>query len=116
MGKIYIRDLALRCIIGVYPEERDEKQDVLINVVLECDHSAAVQSDQIGDTVDYKGIKQRIIQLVETSNFHLIETMADRIAETCLFDQKVQSATVTVDKPTALRFARSVAVEIQRSR
>ncbi len=49
--KIYIRDLALRCIIGVYPEERREKQDVIINIVLECDHSAAAKSDQLADAV-----------------------------------------------------------------
>jgi D-erythro-7,8-dihydroneopterin triphosphate epimerase len=116
MDKIYIRDLALRCLIGVYPEERREKQDVLINIVLECDLSAAAKSDRIGDAVDYKGIKKEIIQLVEASDFHLIETLADRIAQACLHNQRVQRATVTVDKPAALRFARSVAVEISRER
>lgn len=53
--KIYIRDLALRCIIGVYPEEKREKQDVVINIVLECDHSAAAKSDNLDDAIDYKG-------------------------------------------------------------
>ena len=116
MDKIYIRDLALRCIIGVYPEERREKQDVIINIVLECDHSAAAKSDQIGDAVDYKSIKQEVIELVEASEFNLIETLADRIAQICLHNKKVRRATVTVDKPAALRFARSVAVEISRER
>ena len=116
MDKIYIRDLALRCIIGVYPEERREKQDVIVNIVLESDHSAAAKSDQIVDTVDYKEIKKEIIQLVEASDFNLIETLADRIAQACLRNKKVQRATVTVDKPAALRFARSVAVEISRER
>ena len=114
MDKIFIRDLALRCIIGVYPEERREKQDVIINIVLECDHSAAAQSDQITDAVDYKGIKKDVVQLVEASEFNLIETLSDRIARICLRNKKIQRATVTVDKPAALRFARSVAVEISR--
>lgn len=114
--KIYIRDLALRCIIGVYPEERREKQDVVINIVLECDHSAAAKSDDLADAVDYKGIKKDVIQLVEASRFNLIEKLADRIADTCLQNPRVQRATVTVDKPAALRFARSVAVEVTRGR
>ena len=112
--KIYIRDLALRCIIGVYPEEKREKQDVIINIVLECDHSAAAKSDNLDDAIDYKGLKKAVIKLVEASHFNLIETLADRIAQLCLQHPKVQRATVTVDKPAALRFARSVAVEISR--
>ena len=116
MDRIYIRDLALRCVIGVYPEERREKQDVIVNIVLECDHSAAAKSDDLNDAVDYKGIKKNVIQLVEASAFNLIETLADRIVQLCLSNPKVQRATVTVDKPAALRFARSVAVEISRGR
>lgn len=116
MDRIYIRDLALRCIIGVYPEERREKQDVIINIVLECDHSAAAKSDDLADAVDYKGLKKEVIQLVEDSSFHLIESLADRIAQLCLHNPKVEKAIVTVDKPAALRFARSVAVEIARGR
>ena len=114
--KIYIRDLALRCIIGVYPEERREKQDVILNIVLECDHARAAQSDDLRDAVDYKAIKQRIIRLVEASQFKLIEKLAEEIAKTCLETPAVSAVTVTVDKPGALRFARSVAVEIRRIR
>ena len=66
--------------------------------------------------MDYKGIKKAVIRLVEDSTFNLIETLADRIAQTCLSDPRVDAATVTVDKPGALRFARSVAVEIRRNR
>lgn len=112
--RIYIRDLALRCIIGIYPEERREKQDVIINVVLETDLAPAAASDQLADTLDYKALKKKILALVETSSFNLIETLADRIAQLALEDARVQRATVTVDKPGALRFARSVAVEVTR--
>ncbi len=116
MDRIYIRDLSLRCIIGVYPEERREKQDVVVSVIMECDHSAAAKSDRIEDAVDYKTIKKEIIHLVEASRFNLIETLADRIAQVCLANPRVAAVTVTVDKPGALRFARSVAVEITRGR
>lgn len=116
MDKIYIRDLALRCIIGLYPEERKNKQDVIINIVLETDLRAAGKSDSLSDTVDYKAIKLAILNFVENSNFQLIESLAEGIAAICLKDARVQSATVTIDKPGALRFCRSVAVEITRKR
>lgn len=114
--KIYIRDLALRCIIGIYPDERREKQDVLINVVLESNLSAAQESDRIEDTINYKALKKTIMRMVEASQFNLIETMAARILDICLEEERVQRATVAVDKPGALRFARSVAVEMSRER
>ncbi|MFH0879716.1 MAG: dihydroneopterin aldolase [Lentisphaerota bacterium] len=116
MDKIYIRDLALRCLIGVYPEERHEKQDVLLNITLECDQRAASRSDRLEDAVDYKHIKQRVRDMVEASQYQLIESLAQKVSEICLENTKVHSVTVTVDKPSALRFARSVAVEITRAR
>jgi dihydroneopterin aldolase/D-erythro-7,8-dihydroneopterin triphosphate epimerase len=116
MDRIFIRDLALRCIIGLYPEERKNKQDVIINVVLETDLRAAGKSDNLNDTVDYKAIKLAILDFVENSSFNLIESLAEGIAAICLKDGRVQSATVTIDKPGALRFCRSVAVEVARSR
>jgi D-erythro-7,8-dihydroneopterin triphosphate epimerase len=116
MDRIYIRDLALRCIIGLYPEERKNKQDVIINIVLETDLRVAGKSDNLNDTVDYKAIKLAILDFVESSSFNLIESLAEGIAAICLKDRRVQSATVTIDKPGALRFCRSVAVEINRSR
>ena len=112
--RIFIRYLALRCIIGIFPEERREKQDIIINVVLEADLAPAAASDQLADTVDYKALKKTILALVDTSAFNLIEALADRIAQLALKDKRVRRATVTVDKPGALRFARSVAVEISR--
>jgi len=114
--KIYIRDLLLRCIVGIYPEERTHKQDVIINVMLTCDLRKAGASDQIEDTVNYKFLKKKIVALVEASEYLLIERMAEAVAALCLEDEGVEEARVTVDKPGALRFARSVAVEITRAR
>lgn len=116
MDRIYIRDLALRCVIGLYPEERTNKQDIIINVMMETDLRAAGKSDALEDTVDYKAIKLAILDFVENSSFNLIESLAEGIAAICLKNQRVQSATITIDKPGALRFARSVAVEVTRSR
>jgi dihydroneopterin aldolase/D-erythro-7,8-dihydroneopterin triphosphate epimerase len=114
--RIYIRDLSLRCIVGVFPDERTTKQDVIINIVLAVDLSKAGASDRLEDTVDYKKIKKNVMALAEESKFFLVEKLATEVAAICLSVPAVQQATVTVDKPGALRFARSVAVEITRSR
>lgn len=115
MDRIFIRDLALRCIIGIYPEERREKQDIVINVEIHCDLRAAGRSDDLNDTVDYKAIKKAILKLVEESRFLLIESLAENISDIALANDKVQQVVVTIDKPGALRFAKSSAVEITRS-
>jgi FolB domain-containing protein len=112
--KICIRDLSLRCIIGIYKEERREKQDIIINIVLYTDLSKACESDDIDDTVDYKKIKKEILRLIENSKFYLIEKIAGEISSICLKDKKVKVCKVTIDKPGALRFSRSAAVEIVR--
>jgi D-erythro-7,8-dihydroneopterin triphosphate epimerase len=112
--KIHIRDLALRCIIGLEPHERDHRQDVVINITLHADLRQPGQTDRIEDTVNYKTIKRKVVDLVENSSFLLVEKLAQRIADVCLAEPGVQRVEVTLDKPGALRFARSVAVEITR--
>lgn len=116
MDKIFIRDLALRCIIGIFPEERREKQDIVINVEMHADLRKAGRSDKLEDTVDYKAIKKAILKLVDGSSFELIESLAERMADIALADDKVQQVIVTIDKPGALRFAKASAVEIARKR
>jgi len=116
MDQIHIRDLALRAVIGVYPEERREKQDILLNITLHADLSAAGKSDNIDDTIDYKALKKDILALTDASSFHLVEALAEAVARLCLRDKRVQRAVVTLDKPAALRFARSAAVTLDRTR
>jgi dihydroneopterin aldolase/D-erythro-7,8-dihydroneopterin triphosphate epimerase len=116
LDKIYIRDLLSRCIIGIYPEERVAKQEVIFNITLHARLSRAAETDCINDTVDYKSIKKRIFEMAEASEFQLIETLADRAAKICLEAPGVERVEVSVDKPGALRFARSVAVAIVRER
>ena len=116
LDAIYIRDLHLRCIIGVFDDERKAKQDIIITIALYADLRTACTSDRIEDTVDYKSLKKQVIAMVEDSRFFLIESLAERIAAICLGTRAVKRVTVTVDKPGALRFARSVAVEITRER
>ncbi|HPU98738.1 MAG TPA: dihydroneopterin aldolase [Candidatus Hydrogenedentes bacterium] len=114
--RVHIRDLMLRCIVGIYPEERENLQDVIINITIHGDLSRPCRSDDISETIDYKRIKKAVVALVENSSFYLIERMAQAIADCCLGFEGVERVDVTVDKPGALRFARSVAVEISRAR
>jgi FolB domain-containing protein len=116
MDKILIRDLRLRCIIGVNDFERREKQDVTINVAIWSDFAEASKTDDVTETVDYKEVTKNIIKLVEASKFQLVETLAEQIAKNCLEHEKVRKVRVTVEKPGALRFARSVGVSILRKR
>ena len=116
LDRIHIRDLAARCIVGINPDERVNKQDVVINLTLHADLRKAGQTDDIADTVDYKAVKQNVLSLVEGSSFMLVERLAEAIAEACLAQPGVQRARVLVEKPTALRFARTVGVEIVRAR
>lgn len=111
---IYIRDLQTRCIVGINPEERVKMQDVIINIRLDADLDLPGETDDIGDTVDYKTLKDAVIAHVEASEYFLIERLASAIADLCLGFRGVGAVRVTVDKPGALRFARSVAVEITR--
>ncbi len=115
LDKIHIRDLLVRCIVGIYPEERTEKQDVVVNMILHTDLRKAGQTDDIKDTVNYKTIKKKVLKMVQGSEFLLIEKMAEEVVSIALADPKVKIVNVTIDKPGALRFARSVAVDITRS-
>ena len=114
--QIQIKDLHLRTIIGINEEERRNRQDVRINITLYADTRAAGRSDRIDDAVNYRTITKQVIELVETSSFFLVEKMAAEIAAICLADPRVERARVRVEKPGALRFARSVGVEIDRAR
>ena len=116
MDKIYIRDLKVQCIVGINPHERVEAQDVCINITMDCDCSAACHSDDIADTVNYKTLKDELVAFVKASEFFLVEKLAEEIASRCLARDRVSRVVVCVDKPGALTGARSVAVEIERSR
>ena len=110
---IHVKDLLIRTIIGINDDERRNKQDVLINITLYVDHTTAA-SDSIKDTVNYRTITKEIIKLVENSRFFLVEKMALEIVKICLTDPRVDRAIVTVEKPGAVRFARSVGVTVDR--
>ncbi|MEE3255279.1 MAG: dihydroneopterin aldolase [Chloroflexota bacterium] len=114
--RIKITDLHLRAIIGINPDERKNLQDVLINIVLYVDSHLAAESDDISNSANYRTITKEIIKLVESSKFYLIEKLASEIATICLKSQQVETVSVNVQKPAALRFAKSVGITIERSK
>ncbi len=114
--EIQIKDLLLRTVIGINPEERRDSQDVLINITMWADTSAAGASDEMRDSVNYRTVAKEVIRLVQTSQFRLVEKLAAEIAVLCLQDERVERVRVAVEKPGALRFARSVGVTIERTR
>jgi len=114
LDKIHIRDLRTRCVVGINPDERVGKQDVVVNITLYADLLKAGRSDDIADTVDYKAVEKTVLAVVEGSSFLLVERLAEAIADACLAQAGVMRARVLVEKPAALRFARTVGVEIVR--
>tara|TARA_B100000945_G_scaffold320962_1_gene332996 strand:+ start:1220 stop:1627 length:408 start_codon:yes stop_codon:yes gene_type:complete len=116
LDRINITDLHLRTIIGINPEERTNLQDVLINITLFVDSKKAGETDEINDAANYRTITKNVINLVENSQFFLVEKMASEISKICLTNEKVARCIINVQKPSALRFARSVGITIERNR
>jgi dihydroneopterin aldolase/D-erythro-7,8-dihydroneopterin triphosphate epimerase len=110
-----IRGLAARTYIGVTAEERAKRQDVLIDLALDV-ATRAGRTDRIRDAVDYKAVKDAVLRYVEDTEHRLLEALAQGVADLCLRTPGVESVEVEVDKPGALRFARSVAVRLRRAR
>jgi dihydroneopterin aldolase/D-erythro-7,8-dihydroneopterin triphosphate epimerase len=116
MDQIHIKDLVVRGIIGINPDERVNRQEVLVNVTMWADTSTAATSDSIDDAVNYKTITKKIIAHIEDGEPMLVERLVQEIADICLENERVDKVEVTLEKPGALRFARSVGITIARSR
>jgi FolB domain-containing protein len=116
MDRIFIKDLLLRGIIGVNDDERVNKQDILINVDLYADTRRAGESDNIEDAMNYRTISKRIIRYVEESADYLVEKLVADIARIIITEFGAERVRVRAEKPGALRYARSVGVEIERDR
>jgi dihydroneopterin aldolase/D-erythro-7,8-dihydroneopterin triphosphate epimerase len=116
LDRIQITDLVISGIIGINPDERVNKQDIRVNATLWVDTRAAAASDDIADAVNYRTITKSIIRHIEAGEPLLVERLVSEIADICIADQRVQQVEVTVEKPGALRHARSVGITITRSR
>jgi FolB domain-containing protein len=116
MDKIIIKDLVARGIIGINDWERENPQEILINITLYCDIRRASEEDDLEHSVNYRTIAKKALLHAETAARLTVEALAEDIARLCLAEPKVQKVIVRVEKPGAVRFARSVGVEIERCR
>jgi len=114
MDKVFIKDLEVEAVIGVYDWEREVRQLISINLEMNFNTKKAGRSDRIEDALNYKNISKCIIELTESSKSKLIESLAQKIAKTVLSEFPVSSVIVTVEKPGALRGSKSVGVTIKR--
>ena len=115
MAIIYLKELNIDTVIGIYHWERKIKQTVCFDIEMATDIRKAAASDAIDDTLDYKSVAKRLIQFVGESQFQLVETLAEKVAEIVISEFKVPWVKVTLNKKGAVRHAAGVGIIIERS-
>jgi len=117
LDRIHIRDLVVSGILGINPDERIHRQDILVNATLWADTRDAAASDDIDDAVNYRTITKQLIAFIERGKPMLVERLVAELVEICFdADERVAAVEMTVEKPGALRHARSVGITIYRTR
>ncbi|MGY6552895.1 MAG: dihydroneopterin aldolase [Wenzhouxiangella sp.] len=114
MDIVFISDLDIDTVIGIFDWEREIRQTVRLNIEMNTDVRKAALTDKIDDALDYKAVSKRLIAFVEKSEFGLVETLAERCAEIILNEFPVQWVRLRLDKPGAVRGSRSVGILIER--
>jgi dihydroneopterin aldolase len=114
MDKIFIHALKSEAIIGIFDWERQVKQTILLDIELSADIRKAAVSDSIDDTLNYKRVAKQVLAFVEASQFHLVETLSERIAMLILEQFGVAWVRVALSKPGAIRSSRDVGIIIER--
>ena len=114
MDIIYLHDLKIECVIGIWEWERRIKQTAILALDMAADIRRAASTDHIDDTLNYKAVAKRVIEFVGHSQFQLVETMAEKVAEILLTEFKLKWARVRVNKRGAVRGAGDVGVVIER--
>lgn len=117
LDRLLIKDLVVSGIVGINPEERVTPQDVLVNATLWVDTRKAAATDAIEDAVNYRTVTKAMIAHIEAGEPMLVERLAAELAGICMgADERIEAVELSVEKPGALRHARSVGVSITRSR
>lgn len=117
LDRIHIRDLMVMGIVGIKPEERTTPQEILVNATMWVDTRSAAASDDIADAANYRTITKALIAHLESGEPMLVERLVQELVDVVFATEpRVRSVELTVEKPTALRHARSVGITIHRSR
>lgn len=114
MDIIFIEALEIETVIGIFDWEREIKQKVVFDIQMATDIRKAAASDHIDDTLDYKSVAKRLIQFVGESEFQLVETLAEKVAEIILTEFAVPWTRIVLNKQGAVRGSRGVGVIIER--
>ena len=114
MDIVYIRDIKIECVIGVWEWERRIKQTIRIDLEMSTDAVRAARSDRLDDALDYKAVTKRVVEFAGASEFQLVETLAERIADVVRREFEVSWVRVGANKRGALRDAGDVGVIIER--
>ena len=115
MDKTFIKDLVAHGIIGVNEWERENPQEILINITVFTDTRRAAESDDLADCVDYSSLARKVQTHAETAARFTVEALANDLAAVCLEQELVEKVIVRVEKPGAVRFAASAGVEVERA-
>jgi len=113
---VKIKNLRLRTIVGVYDWEKEKPQEIIINLQVTFDGAQAARTDDIQETIDYKTLRNKIIDHVEKNDFNLVEKIASDVADISIANPLAQKVVVEVDKPGALRLTDSVSIVVERER
>jgi 7,8-dihydroneopterin aldolase/epimerase/oxygenase len=114
--RIFLHGLTAECIIGFIDWERRVRQTVVVDLEMPVDCRRAALSDEVADTLDYKQVAKRVLAFIGSSEFRLVETLAERLARLVLAEFGVEWVRVSLNKPGAIRNSRDVGVVIERTR
>ncbi len=113
---VFVRDLEIMALIGIYDHEKVKPQRIIVNIDLSVHEAEGPIKDEISHVVSYEIIAKKVETIVAEGHVNLVETLAERFAESCLRDKRVAAARVRIEKPDIIPNARSVGVEIERGR
>ena len=116
MDTIFIHALKAEAIIGIFDWERQVKQTILLDIELNADIRKAALTDSIEDTLNYKRVSKRVVAFVESSQFHLVETLSEHVAMLILAEFDIRTVRVELSKPGAVRGSKDVGIIISRNR
>lgn len=116
MDKIFLTALTTECIVGIWEWERRVKQRIVLDIEMATDIRRAASTDHIDDTLDYKKVSKRVLAFVGDSQFQLVETLTERIAQLLITEFNIPWVKIRLNKQGAIRGARDVGIEIERRR
>lgn len=116
MDKIFLRELEIEAVIGIWAWERRIRQRVSLSLEMAADIRAAAATDQIEDTLNYKAVAKRVLAYVKETRFQLVETLSEEVARLILTEFPVDWVRVTLHKPGAIRHSKDVGVIIERTK